>query len=237
MSGYRKGTDESLDGTQDVVLGGDPSHLVVFDLCNTLYYSNTTFDFIGYVLSQNDFSLKFRIFNLIYKKYSPISILLLVIEKFWIGNLIRNLAVRLLSGLPKGELYLNGERFLKEFLSHREIHEIHGMLRKAQASEANVYLISDSLEPVVRAVAKELGVPYIAIEMQFYDGYSTGRLEKVKQKLDWVSEINYEKLTVISDNKTDRELLEEADNGYAIIHDEKDNRYWNRFQNIKPIIV
>ena len=52
-----------------------------------------------------------------------------------------------------------------------------------------------------------------------------------------LSRINYEKLTVISDNKTDRELLEEADNGYAIIHDEKDNRYWNRFQNIKPIIV
>jgi|TARA_B100000315_G_C14591865_1_gene596314 phosphoserine phosphatase len=237
MSGYRKEMDESLERRQDVVLGGGSSHLVVFDLCNTLYYSNTTFDFIEYVLSQNDFSLKFRVFHSIYNKYSPIGILLLMIEKFWIKNLIRNLSVRLLSGFSRDELYLNSERFLKEFLSHREIHEIHGMLRKAQDSEANVYLISDSLEPVVRAVARELGVPYIAIEMQFYDGYSTGRLEKVKQKLDWVSEINYEKLTVISDNKTDRELLEEADSGYAVIHDEQDNRFWNRFPNIIPILV
>ncbi|SVE61050.1 uncharacterized protein METZ01_LOCUS513904, partial [marine metagenome] len=68
-------------------------------------------------------------------------------------------------------------------------------------------------------------------------GYSTGRLEKAKQKLDWVSEINYEQLTVVSDNKTDRNLLEEADNGYAVIHDEQDNRFWSRFPKIIPIIV
>jgi phosphoserine phosphatase len=237
MNGYRKEMDESLDGTQNLVLRRSNSHLVVFDLCHTLYRSNTTFDFIEYVCRHNRSRIRFGIFHSISKKYSPIGVLLFIIEKFWIKDLIRSIAVRLLRGLTKDELYLCGERFLKEFLFQREISETHRMFQRAKVSKANVYLMSDSLEPVVRAVGKELEVPYIAVGLQFNGGYSTGRLEKAKQKLDWVSEINYEQLTVVSDNKTDRNLLEEADNGYAVIHDEQDNRFWSRFPKIIPIIV
>jgi phosphoserine phosphatase len=237
MKIFRKRKNDSFNGTQDMILTSGSLHLVVFDLCNTLYYSNTTFDFIEYILSQNHFRLKLRLFHTIYNKYSPIFIFLLLIEKFWIKNLIRNLAVRLLNGISRDDLYMNGEKFLKEFLCHHEISEIHSMLRKAKKFEVNVYLISDSLEPVVKAVAKEFDVQYIANKLQFFDGCSTGRLDKEKQKIDWVSEINYKELTVISDNKTDLDLLEKADIGYAVIHNEKDDRFWNRFQNIKSIII
>lgn len=222
---------------QEVIKVDRPSHLAVFDLCNTLYFSNTTFDFIEYALRKNHSRFRLGFFHLISKRFSPIGILLLCIEKFCYKDLIKVLAVRQLRGLSRNELNDHAERFVSEYLRQRKIHEIHQMLQRVKKSDAMIYLMSESLEPIVRAVSNELEVGYFGVKLRFCDGYSTGHLEGGGQKLDWVSGIDHDILTAVSDNKTDCLLLEKADHGYAVIQYARYSRFWRTFPSIKHIKV
>ena len=46
--------------------------IVVFDICDTLYYSNTTFDFIHFALAELKKTTELIAFTLLTKKYSPV---------------------------------------------------------------------------------------------------------------------------------------------------------------------
>jgi len=226
---FRNGLDKEL---------GIP-HLVVFDVCNTLYYSNTTLDYIEFFLKKNKAYPKLFLFYFINKKTSPFFWIFLVVEKFFAKNLIRNLSIGLLRRISKKQIYDFGKRFVNEFLPAKTIPQVHDMLHQAISAKAEVRLISDSLDPVINPLAKNFGLDYMAGEMEFRDELFTGRLKPFVDKLTIIDKmreaINYKRLTAISDNKSDRQLLETADLGYAIIHKKRDINFWQHSTQLNQI--
>ena len=215
------------------------SHLIVFDVCNTLFYSNTTLDFIEFVLRNNKTNLRLFLFFFINKKVSPLFWILLVVEKCAVDNLIRNLSITLLKGISKKQIYDFGKRFVKEYLPSKAIPQVHDMLRQAIGAKAEVYLISDSLDPVIRPLAGNFFLNYMAGELEFRDESFTGRLKPFKEKLKSVNKMReaagYKRVTAISDNKSDRQLLETVDAGYAIVHKKRDRTFWQQSASLKQI--
>jgi len=245
---YSKITDHNLshqygninqDFRNELKKEGEGPHLVVFDVCNTLYYSNTTLDFIDYLFRKTKTHFRLFVFLLMNKRVSAIFWLLMIVEKFAIKNIIRNLSVALLRGISREQIYDFGKRFVEEYLPAKIIPQVHDMLNQAIGEKAAVCLMSDSLDPVVRPVAENFGVDCMAEELEFDEGYSTGRLKSFVTKLSRIDEIRrdapYKRLTVISDNKSDRNLLEIADKGYAVIHKKRDKSFWQRSPKLHQI--
>ena len=93
----------------------------------------------------------------------------------------RTLATRLLYTLLRGvtqdRLDLLGEEYFEYFLKQRLRKEAVEALRHAQNEGQRIVLVGQSLEHVLRPLARHLGVDhFVANRMEFRDGVATGRL-------------------------------------------------------------
>jgi hypothetical protein len=93
----------------------------------------------------------------------------------------RTLATRLLytllRGVTRDRLDLLGEEYFEYFLKPRLRKQAVEALRHAQSEGQQVVLVGQSLDHVLRPLARHLGVPFfVANRMEFRDGIATGRL-------------------------------------------------------------
>src|SRR6266446_1187158 len=93
----------------------------------------------------------------------------------------RTLATRLLytllRGVTRDRLDLLGEEYFEYFLKPRLQRKAVDALRLAQAGGQRIVLVGQSLDHVLRPLARHLGVQhFIANRMEFRDGIATGRL-------------------------------------------------------------
>jgi long-chain acyl-CoA synthetase len=93
----------------------------------------------------------------------------------------RTLATRLLytllRGVTRDRLDLLGEEYFEYFLKSRLQKKAVDALRSAQRDRQQIVLVGQSLDHVLRPLAKYLGVErFVANRMEFRDGVATGRL-------------------------------------------------------------
>ncbi|MFD1466672.1 haloacid dehalogenase-like hydrolase [Hymenobacter caeli] len=211
----------------------------VFDVCDTLFYSNTTFDYLNYVLEQKQLGGRRRWLQLLTKRWSPAYLGLAVWQKLAGGDAIKAAALRLLVGIPKEELYALGRSFLKDFLGTRKIARTHELLASSVGSRTRVVLISASLDPIIAALAVALEVEFVSSELD-YDGRGrcTGRLrrEMSGQKHHALRELAGAdlRLAVATDNFTDRALVAGAAYRYVVVHRPADKPFW---QDLGPQFI
>ena len=93
----------------------------VFDVCDTLFYSNTTFDFLHFVLAQRGTAAQRATLRALTARWSPLFVGLVVWQKITGGDPVKAAALGLLKGISKEELYALGRRFVAEFLPARRI--------------------------------------------------------------------------------------------------------------------
>lgn len=213
---------------------------VVSDICDTLFYSNTTFDFIKYCLNKDAFTQKKYRYNLFLKRNSPLFWLLAIAGKVTGADLHKQFAVSLFKGLTENELNIFAEGFYNEYLVPRKIKPTFQKISQFQGKE--LVLASASIAPVVKAIAQALGAKYyVATEVEFKNGICTGKmLEELSgkkaahlhQKLNIKSENIF---AVLSDNFTDKGLLRIAREKYAICYNETQVEYWQDVPEINLI--
>lgn len=156
----------------------------LFDICGTLYKSNTTYDFIGYYLKKHN-----RIKYLYYKSLFslPAKIFFKILNLLGKNEGVRKFIVGFIAGADKRELDAASADFIKDFLSQKKIDVTHEMLKSKTENNERVVLVSASVDPVVKAIAQHLGVAeYCSTILEYDEGTATGRilfdLEKSKLK-------------------------------------------------------
>ena len=103
---------------------------ILVDICWTLFYSNTTYDFLH--IRGNKFN------SLIYKLFGI--------------DLVRSRAIRTFEQLPADEQQAQAERFYTDYLEPRKISPVWQMIEGR-----NIVLVSQTMEIIAKTVAKHIG--------------------------------------------------------------------------------
>lgn len=211
--------------------------IAVFDVCDTLYFSNTTHDFVRFVVSvKQRFQTKHAILN---SRFLPFRYLFIATSVYLGSDPLRTLNVGLLKGYSRKELDKLAREFVATYLNDRKIEAVHATVRRSQAERKRIVLCSTSIDPVVAAVAGTLGdVEFISSTLEYVDDICTGRiaddigtskLERLRHLgIDGPIEVAY------SDNFGDLELLSAARHAVAVVHSERKKDFW-RAHNIETL--
>ena len=213
--------------------------VAVFDVCDTLYYSNTTHDFIGYLARHKFGSLRRVIYYLVNHKLSPLRYALIALSVYSGRDLHKKIAVRLLKGISEIEIDALARVFVRNYLNSRKIVEAHQRLKELCDDGSEIVLCSSSIEPVVSAVASELKVGNFTCTTLEYNGnVLTGQIKEdiTGKKVEALSK--YLGVAVpdhaISDNRDDLSLLLVARQGTAVVHSNRNFEFWNE-QDVEMI--
>lgn len=196
--------------------------VIIFDLCGTLYDSNTTFDFIRFlrpIYALIIFSLPLRILAKCLSLSSNI-------------DLIRTLAIYGYKGFSQDQLLQHAERFITEVLESKKILEAEALLRQySQDHSVIVYLASASIDPIVQVVAQRYAVSYVSSQLEYINGQSSGKLsvDLLGNKKKYLANDHYQ--LVVTDNKCDIDLILASEKSY-IVTKKKNVKHWQ--QKLRP---
>ena len=202
----------------------------VFDVCDTLYYSNTTHDFIRFVAKEAAGPARRSAFKMLDHQLSPLRYLLVGVGLITGRDVFKMLSVAILKGMKDEEVRRVAERFVDEFLEMRKVPQTHKLIEQSARDGLRIVLCSSSIEPVVAAVAKRLGVrDFVCATLETESGRYTGRIQEdpTGKKLSVLRRISNLKIDcAVSDNLSDLELLSAARRGIAVTHNERKRRFW-----------
>ena len=207
----------------------------VFDVCDTMYYSNTTHDFVQFVFDKKSFSLRKFIYKLSNSRLLPLRYFLIIIGVLTGWDLLKKLNIYLLKGMSASQLSAISTLFVSEFLQKRQISQIHRLINKYIGEGLRIVLCSSSIEPVIKAVAENLGIKdFVSTSLKFDGEIFTGQIleEITNKKLEVLEDrrlsgnIEY----AVSDNITDLKLLLAASEGIAIVHNKNKHDYWRKYK-------
>lgn len=210
----------------------DAQSLVVFDVCDTLYYENTTFGFIDYLSRRS--VVERLAFRALTDRRSPAFWAFAVAERIVGVDISKWFALRLLRRKSEAALRLAANDYVGGVLTAKPVPQVHAKLRAHLANGDKVVLVSASLDIIVAEIASRLGTGWMASRLDFRDGRCEGRLvqDMTGQKLEAISALLQEgrdrsQLVVYTDNFSDRRLLEAADVAVVIVHGVDQFQKWN----------
>ena len=196
----------------------------LFDICDTLYYSNTTFDFISFFLKRENPS-NLEKFNRISKRKTAIFILRYSILKLFKLDLFRIKAVTFLKGYSKEKLSDGVSAFYNEYLVKKEIGQTMNILKN---NLNKTILVSSSLDIIVNEIAKNLKVKkFFSSELEFENEICNGRLKLdiTGKKYKYFKNANY---IVYTDNYSDYSLVKNATIKNVIVHKYTAKLFWKK---------
>lgn len=191
----------------------------IFDICDTLYDSNTTFDFCKW--RNKKISWRFILWlssTTIGKILNKLSI------KLFDKEFSRFLHLKSLKNINRIELYKEANLFVSDFLADKKICHIHKILIQAKQENKIIYLVSASIDPIVHAIAKNLGVNYISSELNYSKNICQGFLHKDllgNKHLIIINDISL----VVTDNISDYSLCKMAEHSLIIVNS-KNKSFW-----------
>lgn len=199
-----------------------PPKLVLFDVCNTLYDANTTFEFVRYVRGDSRW---FRALDrTLAHRGSPLYWAQAVLYRLGGVDLPRRAMVACLGGMERDLLRQAARDYVAGPLAAAGIGETQARLRQHAQAGDRVVLVSTSLDVVVAAIADALGVEWRASRLAFRGATCAGRLETdlTGRKLETARELGAGQdpapmLVVYTDNLSDRPLVEAADAAMVVI--------------------
>lgn len=206
----------------------------VVDVCGTLVRDDTTLGLLDYHFSRGGKRPgRYMLFRVMTARRSPILLGFSVLEKLTGRHLFKHAAVWLLAGDRVAELNQSAVEYAARILTHRCVASVRSLLDLPVAS-GQVVLASASLEPVVAALASLLGARYVASTLVERDGVLTGRYardltgQKEQALVDkYGPNILAGQVCTISDNFSDRPLLEKSARAYVVLHRESHRQRWH----------
>lgn len=207
----------------------------VFDVCDTLYYSNTTHDFVRFVMERERMSPRKLAYSAVNSRVLPLRYALIYAGIRSGRDVMKSLNVAKLKGKTRDELFALAREFTSKFLDTRRIAETQRLISEQKGQGLRVVLCSSSIEPVVAAVAEDLSVDHFAATTLEYDGdIFTGRIAEdiTKDKLGALERrgLGGEIAYAASDNVSDLALLSAAEKAVVIIHGTRKQEFWRKYQ-------
>ncbi len=217
-------------------------NIIVSDICDTLYYSNTTFDFIKYCITTKKIKTKSWLFRSVISKKNPLFWIAAIFQKAVKIDIPKKIAVSLLKGFKTTEVDQFAINFYHEFLEPRKIIEVHDLMNTFDKED--LVLASSTIEPVARVIAKNLQIPaFVATSLGIKNGRYTGKItreisgRKIQALTDHYKGVLPKISCAISDNYTDMPLIKMATAKYAVCYSNKDQYYWGHVLGLKVISV
>lgn len=215
----------------------DHEKMVIFDVCGTLFRSNTTADFLTFYFKRNS-THKLQNINSITNKKSPIYWFRAFIFRFVGKDLFRKASIRLLKGEDPTLVASEAQHFLTEFLLSKEISETSSMLKKSRDNNEEVMLVSNGLDPVIKVIGDHFKIPFKATTLEVKRGKYTGRISNdlfgTKHELLQNRNISNKVITVVTDNRSDYELVKLADEKVVVLNKTSDKKFWS---SLNPVFI
>lgn len=208
-----------------------PPSLVVFDVCDTLYECNTTVGFIRHYAAAEQNRRIERVLNRWLDRGSPFFYLGAILHRLAGHDIARMRLIASLAGEPRARLATVADDYARQSLPGLANAAVHKRFDRHRAAGERVVLVSSSVDLAVEPIAELLGVEYCASTMEFADGVCTGRLTRdlTGKKAAVVRDLaggQPFRLTVYTDNQSDRELVAMADEATIIIPREAAGYRW-----------
>lgn len=134
-------------------------------------------------------------------------------------DLPRAMVLRALAGERRSDLEQAGQEYVENVLPKFANMKILALLEEYRDSGARLAIISASIDPVVKAVARNLEVDFYCSLLEYRGPFATGGLEKdlTGEKLSIVESLrNGDDLLVVTDNRTDLPLIRAADHAIVV---------------------
>lgn len=186
-------------------------HYTLVDICWTLFYSNTTFDFLDFAVKDAGYRRLRRFGSTWFGKR-----LNLLLYKMFHYDWLRARCVHYLTGYTQQQLYDLAEQFYRSYLLPRQIPEIWNRM-----PESGIVLVSGTLDIIARTVAHQIGAEaYYATEMIYKDNVFTGKIRDLL--LTKSSALpQYGDYNIITDNLTDIDLVRKARQATIILYNNR----------------
>ncbi len=205
--------------------------LYVFDVCGTLYHSNTAYDFLLFYFKRKN-SAKYLICRVALSY--PFKALIRLLGKIGMQVQMRSFLIHLLSGERVDEVAICSEAFVDGFLAHKKNPKTHEILCNALQEHQKVILVSASLDPVVKSIAAKTKVrDYLAVLLTPTDmGTYSGKLafdikgEKLAALQQAMDLVQFD-VIVLTDNLDDISLVNYAKKAFVVSKSRTLGK-WNR---------
>lgn len=213
--------------------------IVATDICNTLYNSNTTFDFFKYLYKKGHLKGMQRvIYTMTISRKSIVFWGLAVLQKLVKKDFHKQIIIRLLKNKEVATVNHWAADFYTNFLIPNKINSTLAIIEQEKNEE--IILVSATIAPVAEAIANKLGVKYIATNLEIVNNKYTGKMlqDLTGNKLQALKEIYGTELSLklaMSDNTTDYDLLKSASRKIAVCYSDKQKAFWSTINNIEII--
>lgn len=142
----------------------------VFDVCWTLYRSNTTVDFVLFYLKRESF------YRYVFFRLLTIRVVSVLLRIAGIKDMRERIILQL-KGESKSSLDKVSKDFYNEFLIKKINEPIFVFFEKCKNDGLSVFLASASLDIVVGQIAKQNNIDFISSKLGFSNDICTGKLE------------------------------------------------------------
>lgn len=212
--------------------------VVLFDICGTLFFSNTSFDFLDSIIKVKSYK---------YFRYFSRTLLARIVNKIFISifnkDLIRSIAVHYIKGLNKIELKAYANDFYDNFLYSNKIKESFDKIEYyRKLPDTIVILASATFDFIAETVAEKLNIPfYFGSELSYdsndvFEGcIKKDRLgHKYQAVLDMGIKPPFDK--VITDNITDLDIINKSKSVDLIIYPWTEKKWLKKKKLVVAII-
>jgi HAD superfamily phosphoserine phosphatase-like hydrolase len=198
----------------------DKESVYVFDVCGTLYHTNTTYSFLEYYFRKKD-RAKYWLIQLLLSL--PGKAIVVALTKIGIKADLRTFLIGILKHENAYEVERYANLFVSEELNSKRFLKTQSILKKAQEENRRIVLVSASLEPVIKAIADELEVEeyFASILEKSEEGIYSGKLSqdlkgnKIRL-IEKYFDIQAAHFFVYTDNLDDIALIELSRKAYVI---------------------
>ena len=193
----------------------------IFDICGTMYDSNTTFDFLDYMFLENKrYQIMRKMSKIIFFKI----VNKIIFQAFNI-DLFRIVFLRYLKGMTRKELENKVNDFYKKVLEFKKIDDVILLLNKIKKEDKKIILVSATIDIIAQRIAKEFSLDFISSKLSFDKEICLGTLEyDLLGKKD--SYIKEDIELVVTDNISDLNLIRVSKKS-VIISKKKNIKFWN----------
>ena len=202
-------------------------NVVLFDICGTIYQSNTTFDFLEYTFSNRQ---SFKLYKGIYHTYLW-KVLNKTLRQLFTYDLTRVIALKFLKGYKRDELIEKVEEYYDSFLKPRKNVAITNVIQKINEDrETRIILLSATIDVVAEVIASRLGLQeYYSTILEYQNGKCTGTIKKdlLGKKLTLVKNLDIESLisSFYTDDFSDVPVLDIAKEKNIVVYPKYKKRW------------
>lgn len=204
----------------------------IVDVCGTLVKDDTTIGLLRWHFARRR-RWRLWLLNCVTARWSPLRLLVAVMEKVTGRHLLKHGLVRLLNGDAIAEVEQSAAEYADWLLASRRVAQVATLLEGSKRRDEALVLASASLEPVVAALASRLGARFVASSLASSQGRHQGRYARdlTGQKLVALDELlpadwKNDAVIGISDNLTDRGLLQAVKKAYVVLHLPRHRERW-----------